>query len=297
MPNAATGRDDVPGDLAGAIATVYGEALASFVARRDALARDLRAAGRRDEAAEVKRLRKPRSLAWALDAGALAAPDRVDELADAVAAVEAAQAGDGDVRAALARLREAEAAFVDASIEAADRHDNAVDRTALAAALRAVVGSPTALAELQAVRLVDTAPAGDGEAAAADAPSPRRRGGRRASRRPAGDEAGRGTDAAEPPGPDPAALDAARRAVDAAEDDERRAADAAETAAADAEAAAARAAEAEDEAAAARRRADEAAAAARDARRQADELAARREAAAEELARRRAALDDLTADA
>jgi hypothetical protein len=296
-------------DLASRIAEVYAGPLASFVARRDALARELRSAGRRDEATDVKALRKPRALAWALDAGAAADPDAAAELAAAVDAMGAAQAGDGDVREAITRLRDAEAAMVEASDAAARDHDHPVDRTELAAALRAVVSAPTALAELSAGRLVDTAP----PAAAADegeideaawqavpaktrsrrtdttAGSPGRAGRRRS----------RATDVEAPEvavpaeGPDPAELDAARRAVDAAEQAAEEAASAAHAASDEADRAEADARRASDEAAAARRRADEAADVAARARREADARAGARDDAAEALRHARAALQAL----
>lgn len=80
----ARDRDAAGGDAANAgaaaddlddrVAAVYGGPLTSFVAGRDALARELRSAGRRDDAARVRKLRKPKLVAWALDAGARADP-------------------------------------------------------------------------------------------------------------------------------------------------------------------------------------------------------------------------------
>jgi hypothetical protein len=52
-------------DLGRAIGAVYGGALDGFVARRDALVKQLRAAKRTDDAGTVKALRKPRVNAWA----------------------------------------------------------------------------------------------------------------------------------------------------------------------------------------------------------------------------------------
>jgi hypothetical protein len=46
---------------------LYGLALDAFVPERDALAKRLRADGRRDEANEVKALRKPSVAAWAVN--------------------------------------------------------------------------------------------------------------------------------------------------------------------------------------------------------------------------------------
>ena len=50
-----------------AIDRLYGLPLEAFVGERDALAKELRAAGRRDEAAAVKALTKPTVAAWAVN--------------------------------------------------------------------------------------------------------------------------------------------------------------------------------------------------------------------------------------
>jgi hypothetical protein len=62
-----------------------------FVAARDALAQELKAAGKAAQAAEVKKLRKPTVQAWVARAVALEHDDAVDELRSATAAVAAAQ--------------------------------------------------------------------------------------------------------------------------------------------------------------------------------------------------------------
>jgi len=72
-----------------------------FVAARDQLAKRLRAEGRRDTSAAVKKLRRPTVVAWALNQVARAHPDEVAKLVEAGAAVRRAQAaalgaGDGD---------------------------------------------------------------------------------------------------------------------------------------------------------------------------------------------------------
>ena len=53
--------------MADAADDLYGLPLDAFVPERDALAKRLRAEGRRDEAAEVKALRKPSVAAWAVN--------------------------------------------------------------------------------------------------------------------------------------------------------------------------------------------------------------------------------------
>ena len=77
---------------------LYGLPLEEFTPARDALAKELKAAGRKDEAAEVKSLRKPSLAAWALNRVARDDPDSIEELRTAGAelreAQEAAMAGD-----------------------------------------------------------------------------------------------------------------------------------------------------------------------------------------------------------
>lgn len=72
-----------------------------FTAARDALAKRLRADGRRDEAAEVKSLRRPTVAAWALNQVARTEPEAVERLIAAGEDVAAAQ------RRALSGVREA----------------------------------------------------------------------------------------------------------------------------------------------------------------------------------------------
>jgi len=275
-------------DLEAAVAEVYGGPLASFVAQRDALARTLRSAGRRDEATRVKALKKPKAVAWALNAGGRADRAAVDELASAVDGVGEAQATGGDVRAAIARLRAAEAALVDTAGGAARTHDHPVDQAVLASALRAVVGDPDAMAALRSGRLVDSPGAGGlgvamtgGPPASRTGPPARDRATPRARQEPAR------TDAAT------SSIAAARRAVAAAERAATAAAKAARKASTTAEAAEARARRTDDEAASARRRADDALDAAQRARREADARAAERDATAAELASARDALEGL----
>ncbi|MEY2420549.1 MAG: hypothetical protein QOI95_616 [Acidimicrobiaceae bacterium] len=85
-----------------------------FVAARDELARQLKSAGRREEAAAVKALRRPPVPVWALNSVARDRGDAVDALLTATFEAQAAQdallAGDGDrdaLRVALARRRAA----------------------------------------------------------------------------------------------------------------------------------------------------------------------------------------------
>jgi len=280
---------DTGEDLDTLVASLYGGPLTSFVERRGALARALRSAGRRDDATRVKAVRKPKVAAWALDAGRQADPAAAAELAAAAAGVGEAQSDGGDVRAAIARLREAETTVVDAARRASADHGQAVDASTLGAALRAVIGDPDALADLVAGHLVDTPTAGGlglafgppDTAAAAKTPRPTTG---KTPRPTTGRSARSRSTTRDEPDKDAEALAAAREALADAERRAAAAADAAQAAtqaAADATGAARRA---EDEAVAARRRADAAAETARQAQDEADRIAARREAAAAEVA-------------
>ncbi len=93
---------------------LYGLPFDEFVPERNALARELRKAGKRDEAAEVAALRKPSVAAWAVDQLVRTQRKAVSELFDAGDALRAAQddvlAGRGDgqsLRAAVERERTA----------------------------------------------------------------------------------------------------------------------------------------------------------------------------------------------
>ena len=60
---------------------LYGLPLDRFVAERDALAKQLRGDGRREEADAVKKLPKPTRAAWAVNAAVRAEPERAEALA------------------------------------------------------------------------------------------------------------------------------------------------------------------------------------------------------------------------
>jgi hypothetical protein len=147
---------DAPGDLDEAIAQVYGGPPTGFVARRDALAKQLKAAGRREDAGRVRSLRKPRLNAWALDALAVAEPDAAERLAGAVAALAEAQSGPGgDVRPATAQLRVVVNELAAAAAQRAAEAGHRIEAADLVPALLTVAGEPEALAELRSGRLVD----------------------------------------------------------------------------------------------------------------------------------------------
>ena len=84
---------------------LYGLPLEEFTPARDALAKELKAAGQKDEAAEVKRLRKPSLAAWALNRVARDHPDAIGRLQEAGVDLRAAQ--DEALSGDAGRLRDA----------------------------------------------------------------------------------------------------------------------------------------------------------------------------------------------
>jgi hypothetical protein len=80
-----------PGDIESEIDRLYGLPLDEFVKARDELARSLRGAGRRSDAATIKELRKPTVGAWALNQAVRTRRGDVDELLDAGEALRVAQ--------------------------------------------------------------------------------------------------------------------------------------------------------------------------------------------------------------
>jgi hypothetical protein len=120
-----------PVDVEG-VERLYGLPLDDFVRERDALTRELRKAGRRDEADEVKALPKPSLAAWAVNQLARRQADDVRRLLEAAARLRSAHvSGEGDfaeaaraeqdavrtlVRAAGDALREAGRPATDATL-------------------------------------------------------------------------------------------------------------------------------------------------------------------------------------
>jgi hypothetical protein len=106
---------------------LYREHPDGFVAGRNALAKELRAAGEGEEAERVKKLRRPSAAAWLVNRAALTSPKQLAEFGEASQALEEAQAraleGEDDGaaawRAAARREREAAAAVVEAAKKAA----------------------------------------------------------------------------------------------------------------------------------------------------------------------------------
>jgi hypothetical protein len=208
---AATVDNEGAADPLGAdIDALYRGPLDTFVARRDALAKELRTAGRRDDARSVKTLRKPRRLAWALNVAAAQEPAAVEAVAAAVGNAVAAQAGAGDLRSSLAALRETVRNLAAVASRLAWAGEQSVDPGELADAVMAVVGSREAFELLRATRLVDIPEAGGIELLSGPVPEgvAPATGKLRATERSDGSETG----AASPPKPDPAALEAIHRA-------------------------------------------------------------------------------------
>ena len=73
------------------VIALYREAPEGFIAARDRLVKDLQDAGRTDDAKDVKALRKPTVVAWALNQVVERDPSGVDELLEAGAELRAAQ--------------------------------------------------------------------------------------------------------------------------------------------------------------------------------------------------------------
>jgi hypothetical protein len=160
VPTTDGADTEPPHDLDAAVGAIYGGPLDEFVAGRDGLARELRAAGRPDDAAAVRKLAKPRRLAWALDAAVLTEPARFEAVDAAAAALADAHSG-SDVREATNALRAAARSLADAASErAAGSGGAALDQSELVPAVLAVAADPEALATLRAGRLVDVPSAG-----------------------------------------------------------------------------------------------------------------------------------------
>jgi len=138
---------------------------AEFVAARNALAKQLKADGHRDEAAAVAALRRPTVPDWALNSVALQDPDVVAdavEAAEQLRSVQAAALGDPsaapDLRDAMAQARQAAGALRKASEDVLRRAGRpAGDMSALTTRLNETMVHPGLLSQLQAGRL-GTAP-------------------------------------------------------------------------------------------------------------------------------------------
>lgn len=122
-----------------------------FTAARNALVKELRAAGRRDEAAGVAKLRRPPVTAWALNRVARDRPDLLEAVLDAGRGLRAAteQALEGDAsalrpaQAAERRAVDAVTATASSQLETTGKAGGDTARQRMAATLRAAVVDPT----------------------------------------------------------------------------------------------------------------------------------------------------------
>jgi hypothetical protein len=118
---------------------LYREHPEGFVAGRDALVKEVRAAGDRGEADRIKKLRRPSVAAWLVNRTALSSGGPLEEFAEASRRLEEAQAraleGDEEAgaqwRAAAGREREAIEAVVEAAASRARDSGHSVNERAL----------------------------------------------------------------------------------------------------------------------------------------------------------------------
>jgi hypothetical protein len=184
-----------------AIDRLYGLPLDAFVGERDALAKELRSGGQRDEAAEVKALKKPSVAAWAVNQALRTQKKAAGKLWQAGDALAAAQdailAGKGsgaDLRAASERERAAVEPLVDAArgllnASGGDLSEATIER--VRETLHAGAIDPEARDEVASGRVVrERAPQGLFGGGVAAAPEPRARKAEPAKRGAAGAKRG-----------------------------------------------------------------------------------------------------------
>jgi hypothetical protein len=160
---------------------LYGLDLEDFTAARDALAKELRAAGDKERAAEVKKLPKPTRAAWAVNRLARERPEEIGALVAAGEALSGAQEQllEGADAAVLREAATAARRLVDALADSAAVDSDAA-REKVRATLHAATVDPDVRAAVAAGRVVkEQAAVGFGglEALAAslpDAPAPKR---------------------------------------------------------------------------------------------------------------------------
>ena len=117
-----TPHDLGPTDLETRIDRLFALDPSEFIATRDAEAKELRAAGRGEDAATVKAFKRPTVAAWALNQVVRAQPDAIDEFlalsGELRTEQEAALSGDATkFRSLLDRRRELERALVNAAVD------------------------------------------------------------------------------------------------------------------------------------------------------------------------------------
>lgn len=144
--------EDLPDDLLDAVTELYRDPPDEFVKHRDALVSELRHMKRRDDAATVKKLRRPGRTAWALDTVYFTERAALERVAAAVAAVVEAQSGMGDLREATRLLRASVRDAADVAARTAGA-GLASERASLVRALTTVVADADAFTLLRAGRL------------------------------------------------------------------------------------------------------------------------------------------------
>jgi hypothetical protein len=129
-----------------------------FVGARNALAAQLAKQGKAVEARQVRRLRRPSPVVWALNRTAAAHSRELDTLADAVDRLRRAQLGQGDLRNAIERYRAAFEPIVHAAskvlVDAGTLAPPALERR-IRGTLLAAVTDRRLRADLVAGRLID----------------------------------------------------------------------------------------------------------------------------------------------
>ena len=143
-----------PTELESALVAVYHGPFDEFISRRDALAKQLRAAKRREDADRVKALRKPSRTAWVLDTIVHEDPAVIGQLVKAINAAQTVQSG-ADLRAAVETIRTAIRAVAAVGARVAIRAGQPIDTNVLVTALHAVIGETRAFDDLRAGRLID----------------------------------------------------------------------------------------------------------------------------------------------
>src|SRR5688500_7331920 len=109
-------------DLESEVVAVYRGPLEEFVSRRDALAKQLRASKRREDADRVKSLKKPSRTAWSLNNIVHEDAAPIDQLTAAITAAQQSQSRAGaDLRTALENVRTAVRDVAHAAARAAIR--------------------------------------------------------------------------------------------------------------------------------------------------------------------------------
>src|SRR5215467_12807406 len=130
-----------PTELEAAISAVYRGPLETFVIRRDALVKQLRAAKQREDADRVKLLRKPSRMAWVLDNIVDEDGGSIEQLA---IAIREAQRGT-DLRTALETVKASVRAVAAAGGRVAIRAGQPIEAQTIETAVYAVIGDASAL--------------------------------------------------------------------------------------------------------------------------------------------------------